>query len=349
MIITILWFILILGITIFVHELGHFLFAKKSGIYVYEFALGMGPKIWSFKRKNDETEYAIRAIPLGGFVSMAGEEIDDDKKVPKEKKFQSKTFIQKFMTVIAGVLFNFIFAIMILFVVALIYGAPDNRPIIGEVDPDYPAYKTGIETGDIILSIDDQKISTWDDLLLIMEINDKGNAMDLEVQKLDNNIMTYTITPEEYLEEDGTTRYILGISSSDSVKRGLWVSIKYSFEKFGSLIKSMGNIIKGLVFGDISVNKLSGPVGIYTIVGDSAEAGFGSVLYLLAFLSINVGFINFLPIPAFDGGRLVFIIISAITKKEVNRKVENIIHMIGFVLLIGLMLLVTYNDILKLF
>ena len=137
---TLIYFILILGVIILIHEFGHFIFAKKAGIYVYEFSIGMGPRIFKWTRKNDETEYSIRLIPIGGFVQMAGEEIEDDPEVPKDKKFSVKTFGQKFMTVIAGIMNNFLLAIFLFFLIALFNGAPQNKAIVGEISEDYPAY-----------------------------------------------------------------------------------------------------------------------------------------------------------------------------------------------------------------
>lgn len=346
---TLLYFILILGIIVLIHELGHFIFAKKAGVHVYEFAIGMGPKLFGFTRKNDETLYSIRLIPLGGYVSLAGEGTEDDKKIPKKKKLDSKTNFQKFMVSVSGVLFNFIFAILILFIMGLFYGSPSNKPVVGAVDEAYPAYQIGIEPGDTILSIDDMKITNWSDISLAMDMNSDGEKMYVEVEKPNGDIVTYGVIPSQYVNEDDTLSYVLGISSEGVVDKGFFSAIKYAFEEFASLIRSMALVIKGLIVGDISVSKLSGPVGIYEVIGEQAKVGFANILYLVAFLSINVGFINFLPIPAFDGGRIFFIIIGAITRKPINAKVENIIHTIGFVLLLGLMLLVTYNDILRLF
>ena len=345
--VTLIYFVLILGITIFVHELGHFIFAKKSGIYVYEFALGMGPKIFSRKRKNDETEYAIRLIPLGGFVQMAGEEITDDKKVPKSKKYQSKKWYQKFLTVIAGVSFNFIFAFILLWLMALIYGFIDPAPIIGTVVTDYPASTAGIKVGDKVIALDDKKVSSWDDVILHLQLNEEGNDVDFKLKR-EKEIFIVTVTP--VLETiDEVDYYKIGIAVEDEIKRGFFPSLKFAFQKTGSLFKTMATVIKSLFTGDLGINQLSGPVGIYSIVGDSANEGFESILYLLAYLSINVGIINLLPIPAFDGGRILFLIIEGIFRKPVPPKVENVIHAIGFVLLLGILLVVTFNDIINIF
>ena len=163
---TFIYFILILGVIVLIHEFGHFIFAKKAGIYVYEFSIGMGPRIFKWTRKNDETEYSIRLIPIGGFVQMAGEEIEDDPEVPKDKKFSVKTFGQKFMTVIAGIMNNFILAIVLFFIIALFTGAPQNKALVGEIDKEYPAYTSGLKTGDRILKLNGKDASTYDTLAL---------------------------------------------------------------------------------------------------------------------------------------------------------------------------------------
>ena len=163
---TLIYFILILSATIFVHELGHFIFAKKAGIYVYEFCIGMGPRIFKFKRKNDETEYGIRLLPIGGFCAMAGEDTIEDDNVPKEKKLQAKTWGQRFMTMVAGVMFNFIFAIILLFIIGLINGKPHNQPSVSSVPNDGPSYAAGLRRGDEITKLNGVKINTIDRLMI---------------------------------------------------------------------------------------------------------------------------------------------------------------------------------------
>jgi len=344
---TFVLFVLILGVTIFVHELGHFIFAKKAGIYVYEFALGMGPRVFSKKRKNDETIYSIRAIPLGGFVQMAGEEIEDDKNIPQDKKFQSKTWMQKFFAVIAGVMFNFIFAFIILFFISLVWGFYPDEPIIDDVVEDYPAVEAGIEAGDEIVSIDGRRVSTWDDAFLYLALIDGESAIDFEISRNDE-ILDFSVLP--VLEEvEGEEVYMIGIYASDEIIKGFFPSLKYTFLKMGSLFKNMFQTLQFLFTGELGLNNISGPVGIYGIVGDSAEAGIDSLLFLLVYLSVNVGVINLLPVPAFDGGRVLFLLIELVTRKKVPPKVENIIHAIGFIFLIGILLLVTFNDVIKLF
>lgn len=342
---TLIYFILILGVIVLIHEFGHFIFAKKAGIYVYEFSIGMGPRIIKWKRKNDETEYSIRLIPIGGFVQMAGEEIDDDPNVPKDKKFGVKTFGQKFMTVIAGIMNNFILAIVLFFIIALFTGAPQNKAIVGEISKDYPAYTSGLQTGDQILKINGKDAKTYDTLALQLQVNN-GQTIKMEVER-DGNTKTITLKPKK-VEQDGQTTYKYGFAITDEIETGFFASIKYAFSKTFSLLHQMVLIIAYLITGNLNINALSGPVGIFSIVGTAADSGIWSLLSLTALLSVNVGFINFLPIPAFDGGRILFLIIEKIKGKPVDPRFENTIHSIGFFLLMALMILITYNDIIRL-
>lgn len=344
-IINLICFILILGVIVLIHEFGHFIFAKKSGIYVYEFSIGMGPRIHKWTRKNDETEYSLRLIPIGGFVQMAGEEIDDDPNVPKNMKFSVKTFGQKFMTVIAGIMNNFILAIVLFFVIALFTGAPQNKAIVGEISQDYPAYTSGLQTGDRILKINGKDASTYDTLALELQVNN-GKAVKMEVER-DGKTETVNLKPKK-IKQDGEEVYKYGFAITDEVQTGFFASIKYAFSKTISLLHQMILIIGYLITGNLNLNALSGPVGIFSIVGTVADSGIWSILSLTALLSVNVGLINLLPIPAFDGGRLLFIIIEKIKGKPVDPRLENTIHSIGFFLLMALMILITYNDIIRL-
>lgn len=342
---TLIYFILVLGITVFIHELGHFIFAKASGIYVYEFSLGMGPRIFKHKRKGDETEYSIRLFPIGGFVSMAGEDIEVDKNIPEDKQLYSKTWIQRFLTIIAGVLFNFMLAIILLFIVALNTGAPTNKNYITELEKNYPIAKSHIEVGDKVFKINNKKVKNQDMLLLQLAINN-GKTIDFTVEHSNGEIETVSVKPKKIVK-DKEVSYKYGFVLSNEVKRGIIPSIKYAFTKTITLIEQMSKIIFYLITGKLSLKNLSGPVGIYNIVGESAKAGIIALIYLIAYLCINVGFINLIPLPAFDGGRALFLIIEKITGKKVNTKIENTIHYIGFILLMLLMLLITYNDIIR--
>lgn len=345
---TIIWFILILGIIILVHEFGHFIFAKWSGVYVYEFSLGMGPKIFGKKDKKGETEYCIRLIPIGGFVSLAGEEVDDDKKIKKDRKLYNKSFIQRFMIMFAGPMNNFILCFIILLISAFIYGSIDQTPVVSSVSEEYPAYKAGISTGDTIISINGDSVKSWSEVQLLVQTA-KGESLTIELKDKLGNQKTVELLPEKIENEDGSQSYIIGVGMGGKVEKGFLNSFKYAFKTTGSLFKLMLTTVKELFTGGVAVKELSGPVGIYTVVGEQAEAGFENILYLIAFLSINVGVINLIPFPAFDGGRILFLIIEKITGKAIPTKIENIVNSVGFMLLMLLMLYVTFNDVLRLF
>lgn len=344
---TLIYFILVLGVTVFVHELGHFIFAKRAGIYVYEFSIGMGPKIISKKRKNDETVYSLRLLPIGGFVQMAGEEVEVDEKIPVEMRMQSKTWMQRLLTIIAGVMFNFIFALIILFGIGLFYGAPTTKPVIDSVEESFPAYKTNLQSGDQILTINGKKASSQDIFLLYLQI-DNGKDISLDVKHQDGKNENITLTPKAE-KIDGEKVYRYGFSLRSEVEKGWIASIKYAFKKTYSLLKQMVLIIFYLFTGKLKLNSLSGPIGIYQIVGESAKAGLINLVYLVAYLCINVGFINLLPFPAFDGGRALFLLIEKIKGRPVSAEVENTIHNVGFILLMILMVWITYNDIIRFF
>ena len=347
-ILNIILFVLILGVIVFIHEFGHFIFAKLNGVYVYEFAIGMGPKLWG--KKGKETEYTLRAIPIGGFCQLAGEDLEDDdlKKVPKDKRLQSKKIWQRFLIMFFGAGNNFISAILILFFMALIWGGSTMSPTITQVTENYPAAKAGIQAGDLVKEINGHTIKTSDDISLYLAIADPTKKSTFVVEKGNGYEVTYKFKAKK-VEEDGETSYVYGIGMQQEKTKGFVNAIKYTAKKTASIFKQMGVTVAYLFTGGISLNQLSGPVGIYSIVGESSKAGFQNVLYLVAFLSINVGFINLLPLPAFDGGRILFLIIEAIKGSPVKPEIEEKIHGIGMMLLLLLMAIITINDIIKLF
>ena len=344
---TLIYFIIILGVIIFIHELGHFLFAKKAGVHVYEFAIGMGPKILSKQPKNSETVYSLRLIPLGGFCAMAGEDVEDEK-LPKDKQLSNKTWFQRFMVIFAGPLFNFILAFVLLLFIGLAFGAPATKPIVGAIEKDSAAEKAGLEIGDTILSINGKKVYNWDQILMKLQLINNEDGVEFKIKNQNGKEEVIEIFPKKQVTNDVVT-YRFGIGSTTKREYGIIPALSYSGSKLVSLTESMGTVLGGLFTGKISVSNVSGPVGIYSVVGEQAKAGFDSILYLIAYLSINVGFINLVPFPAFDGGRILFLIIEKIKGSPVSPKLENTFHNIGFFLLIGLMLLVTFNDILRLF
>jgi regulator of sigma E protease len=340
--ITLICFIFILGITVTIHEFGHFLFAKKAGIYVYEFSIGMGPRLKKFNRKNDETEYSIRLLPIGGYVQMAGEEVEADENIPKNKRLQSKTWLQRFMTMVAGVMFNFLLAIVVLFIIALIKGVTLNATYISESNV------PGVEVGDKIVNVNGHFVNNYDKLALELTVAGKKD-FNIKVKHKDGSYDTVKIHPKAVYEKKELKGYEYGFNITGTHKHSLLSSIQYAFVKFFNTVEQMFFTIWYLITGKISLKMLSGPVGIFSIVGQAASTGIMTLLSLLALISINVGFINLLPIPAFDGGHILFLIIEKIKGSPVNPKIENTVHTIFFVLLMILMLYITFNDVLKLF
>ncbi len=345
--ITLILLIFILGLIILVHEFGHFIMAKVNGVYIHEFSIGMGPIIHTHKGK-DGIDYNIRALPIGGFVSMAGEvyEDDDTNKIPKEKFMCNKKWWQRLLILGAGVFNNFVLAIVILFVWGLIFGAQDVTPRISHVEEGSAAAIAGVKDNDIILAINNRKVFSWDQAQIRLYLKDKDGAYDFTVKHEDNSVETFNIKPQT-IKVDDQEQTVYGIQIEQRVEKGFLNTIKFAFVKFYSLISSMWITVVNLFTGKISLSSLSGPVGIYQVVGQSLKVGASSLIYLIAFLSINVGLINILPIPAFDGGHILFLIIEKIKGSPINAKFENICHTVFFFLLIALMIYVTVFDIIR--
>lgn len=365
---------LILSILIFVHEFGHFIMGKALGVYIYEFALGMGPKVMGFKRKNDPTEYNLRALPIGGFCQMAGEEGEDDKNLRKDQFMCNKSKLQRTLILVAGVVMNFITAIVLLFFISLIWGNTEQSSVIGQVEENSPAAEAGIVSGDRVTGLNGYNVSTWDELTIVTNLKNESGEYTYEIEHKDGSKESITLTPAEYIvvgndtyriTEDNTreeileeldlesdeveVRSLIGISADSTVKHGFLNAIDYAFTKFKSIISTMFLIIGSLFTGKLGLEALSGPVGMYSIIDEVAALGVANIIYLAAYLSINLGVINILPFPAFDGGRVLFVIIEAITRKKVNPVVEGWFHTIGFILLMILMLYITFQDVLRLF
>lgn len=366
--------LLMLSLLIFVHEGGHFLVAKKCGVYVYEFALGMGPKVLSFKRKNDPTEYTLRAFPIGGFCAMAGEEGEDDENLAKDQFMCNKSKIKRILILVAGVTMNFITAIVLLFLIGICFGSTEQKSIIGSVASDTPAEKAGLKSNDTIIECNGYKINTWDKLTIVTNLKNKNDYYTYKIKHEDGTVDEYKIVPDKYAvigdktiklddettieklakeynkkEKEITVTKLVGIQAPNKINKSFSSSIKYAFSKFGSIVSTMLLIIGSLFTGKLGLSALSGPVGMYSVVGTVAAAGFANLVYLTAYLSINLGVLNILPFPAFDGGRVLFVIIEAITRKKVDPKVEGYFHSIGFILIMLLMVYITFQDILRLF
>lgn len=355
-IIKILLLLFILGIIILVHEFGHFIWAKTFGVHIYEFSIGMGPLLHTHKGKKDGINYNIRAIPIGGFVSMAGEvydsgEVDENnKKIKKDKLMCNKKWWQRLIILVAGVVNNFILAIVILFIYTLIWGGGAITPKVLNVVEDKPAAAAGLKSGDVITSINGYNVSSWDKAQIILYYKNTNEYYTFEVKHTDGTKEEIKIKPEIIKDEEtGAESKLFGIQIDAEDTSNVFKSFVYSIRKFNSIISSMVYTIWGLISGKIGLSALSGPVGIYEAVGETINYGINYFLYILAFLSINVGFINILPFPAFDGGHVLFLIIEKIKGSPVNAKIENTCHLIGFILVFFLMIVVTISDIIKLF
>ncbi len=375
---TVIWnivvLLLILTALIFVHEFGHFIIGKLCGVHIYEFALGMGPKVLGFKRKNDPTEYNLRALPIGGYCSLAGEEGEDDGSLPKDKFMCNKSKLRRVAILVAGVTMNFITAFVLLFLISFIWGSNEQASYIGYVEADSPAARAGMNTGDKIIECNGHKLSTWDKLSVITMLKNDNNYYEYVVKHQDGKEEKYQIVPDEYVVLDDetikitedhtlediikeknldkdkvTTSKLIGIGADREVKHGFMNALDYASKKFTSLVSTMFLILGSLFTGKLGLDALSGPVGMYTVVNTVAAYGLSNILYLAAYLSINLGIINILPFPAFDGGRVLFIGIEAITGKKVDPKVEGYFHTIGFMLIMLLMLYITWHDIVSLF
>lgn len=346
--ITLLILFIILSVIIIVHEFGHFIAAKKGGVYIDEFSLGMGPQLLKYKPKKSETTYSLRAFPIGGFVSMAEKEDPSNKAIKKNQVLENKSFGRKLLVLINGILFNCFLAIFLFFVSGLLYGRPVSEPVINKVVEGMAAEKAGLESGDKILEVNGVKINTWDDFLLEASAKKLKDEYIFKVEKSNGDIKEYNLVPEVQ-EVEGQEVKVFGIQSSGTIYyKGFKNAVIYAFEGFYTNFKTIFKILGNLFTGEVPVKSLSGPVGIYSLVDSVKSQGVNTLLYLTAYLSINVAIINLIPIPVFDGGRVLILLIEKITRKKSSENLEAILNYVGFALMILLMLYVTFNDIIRL-
>lgn len=365
---TVLIGLLILSILVFVHELGHFLIAKLCGVAVLEFAIGFGKKIWS-KRVGD-TNYSLRMIPLGGYVRMFGDnpyeegqldiqEISNhDPKViermtnDKSCWFIHQGFFKKSAIVIAGPLFNVLFAWILTFGMYTLIGAtqPINDPIIGELVKDLPAEKSGLKEKDFVLQVNGAKIVTWFDLAEKIAKSD-SDIINLKVKR-DNQILDIAINrvPEpvetKMLLGDGKERKMIGIRQSftESLPLSIGEAFEFSSYQIVNMIYLNLKSFKLMIEGFISPKHIGGPIAIVKEAGTSANGGVEKIVAFMVFLSISLAVMNMLPIPVLDGGHLMFFVIELIIGTKLTIKVQKYANQVGFVLLIGLMLFALSND-----
>ncbi len=412
---TVLAFILLFGTLVFFHELGHFIFAKRSGILCREFAIGFGPKILAFNK--NETTYTIRLLPLGGYVRMAGEDPElielkpglrvglildknevvkkiiinrkekypdariieieqadiekdlfitgfeeeeeeriksykiDEKAVlvengiesqiaPIDRQFSSKSLLARTLTIFAGPLFNFILAIVVFILLGFIQGVPSNEPMLGKITKDGSAMKAGLKQGDIVHSIDDAEVSTWLDIVEIIQEN-PGDPLTFHIER-DDKRMDIQVTPQN-IEGEGK------IGVYQPMNKSFAQAFVYGFTETWFWTKQIFIILGDLVTGGFTIDAFSGPVGIYASTEAFAQSGIFNLFRWGALLSINLGIMNLLPIPALDGGRLLFFGIEALRGKPIDKNMEGFVHFIGFALLMLFMIVVTWNDIRRFF
>lgn len=355
MIYTILIFILILGVLIGSHELGHFLVAKANGITVKEFALGMGPKLWSFTKGG--TVYSIRLLPIGGACMFEGEDGADSEDVdgvPRELSegaFPNASVWARIGTVVAGPFFNFVLA----YVLAVIITANSytDRPVVQELIPGYPAQEAGIQPGDLITRMNGERIHFAKEIQLITMLNDQNAPITVEYER-DGQKYETVLTPE-YDQKSG--RYLLGFQGYAEYVRPKGLQIfTDGFHEVGYGLKSTVKSLKMMIEGRVSKNDVAGPVYMAKMVDDVTEMAkpygvWAVILNLMNFamlLSVNLGVLNLLPIPALDGGRLVFLLFELIRGKPVPTEKEGMVHLAGFAVLMLFMVWVVFNDITRL-
>jgi regulator of sigma E protease len=329
---TFISFIVVFGLVVLFHEFGHFIVAKLGGIKINEFAIGMGPKILKYQGK--ETLYSLRAFPIGGFVSMEGEGEESE----DTRSFQKKNPLLRFAVVAAGPIMNFVLAIILFMALALYSGMPSTT--IGKLIDNMPAKAAGIMVGDEVKSINGTPISEWNDLTKIVG-ESNGKPLVFTVKRADS-IQEIEVIPTFDANEN---RYMIGINYLS--KHSILASFAYGFETTGKVTQMIVEYLPKLFQGNNFANDVVGPVGIVVMIGEASRNGLANVIGLAALISINLGLMNLLPIPALDGGRLLFLTIELILRKPVKEEWEANIHRLGFVLLIGLTIVIFVKDIFK--
>jgi regulator of sigma E protease len=350
----IIYFLILLSLIIVIHELGHFIAAKKFGVYCYEFSFGMGPVIW--KHKGKETQFSIRALPIGGFVAMAGEQDGDeaypDVVVPAGRRLTEKKPWQKIIIMLAGVFNNFVLAYLIFSFVILGGGTFSQSPkaVVDQVTENSPAEAAGFQSGDVIKKIvkEDGSSVEPDNYIDMQAFSSNYSGTETYTVERNGEEVILTVTPQ-YNEE--TQSYLIGISApeTETINVNLANCWYYGGYEMKMITKLMFTTLAGLFLHGSGLNQMSGPVGIYQAAGESAAMGFSAFMFLVAELSLNVGIFNLLPLPVLDGGQVIITIIEWIAHRSLNEKVKMGIMIACWVLLLGLMVFVTWNDILRLF
>lgn len=346
-----------LNIIVIIHEAGHFVAARSFGVHCHEFSIGMGPAI--YQRQGKQTLFSIRALPIGGYVMMAGEEDgsqdeeDEDswlKNVPENERLNNKPKWQQVIIMLAGVFMNFVLAILLMASVIGIQGrvAEDPIPQIAEVSENSPAEKAGLQPGDTLVQAEAEdgtvsRLETMRDLQEFVALH-PGNTEFL----VDRNGETFSVNIEPQLNEE-TQTYLIGITVATPVREvgfleAIPLAVKEMWDSTVMIFASLGQLFQGR-----QLDQLSGPVGIYKVTDQVVSMGFLPYLSLCALLSLNIGIFNLLPVPALDGGRVLILILEGIFRRKIPAKVVETVILASFVLLFGLMIFATWNDLVRFF
>lgn len=346
-------FVVVLGVLIFFHEFGHFLFARLFGVGVEKFSLGFGPKILA--KKVGITEYMVSAIPLGGYVKMVGDdptaEVDDEQ---KELSFNHKPVLQRFLIVAAGPFFNFLLAFIIFSGIYMASGLFILEPVIGEVKADTPAFEAGLAQGDRVIAVNHVSVETWEEMAELIG-QSKGDALSLTVFRGESELgftLQPRLTTSKNLFGEDIERHVIGVVAAGKVRTE---SLSPAGAVYHGMIQTYNitkltvvSIVK-LIQGTLSIKTVGGPIMIAQMAGEQAEQGALNFLFFIALLSVNLAILNILPIPVLDGGHMVFFTIEAIMGRPVSLKSREIAQQVGIFILISLMIYVCYNDIARVF
>ena len=339
---TIVIALVILAVLILAHEWGHFIVARWIGIPVHEFSLGFGRKLYSTHKNG--VEYSLRLIPMGGFVRMAGEEPGD---MNDPQGYNKRRPLEKIGVAFSGPFMNFVLAMFIFIYTFSVIGIPQplDQAVLGELVQGKPAAAAGLQTNDRILAVNGTDIESWDQFVGVIKAGGVGASLEVEYARgeTENKVVLHSI-----LDENSGNAIVGVYPQFEYLRQGAWQSIKMGFiqtyQMTALLIGSLGMLFSGAV----APSELAGPVGITKMVGEAAQGGIVYLLSFSAFLSINLGIINLLPIPALDGSRIVFSLVEMVRRKPLDPEKEGLAHWLGFLFLILILLFATYNDIVRL-
>ncbi len=331
--------IFVFGLLIFIHELGHFTVGKLSGMKINEFAIGMGPAIWSSQK--GETKYAIRALPIGGYVAVEGE--DEDSFDPRA--YCNVALWKRILFVCAGALMNLLLGFLLF---AILVGQRDALPttVVHSFDPGSAA-SSQLQVGDQILQVNGSRVFISNDISFSL-VSDRDGEVDFTVLRDGKQLEITGVDMGMEVLEDGTRTIRPGFYVA-SEEKSLLGGVRYTLLWMLSTVRQVWLSFLNLITGNFSLSELSGPVGVSAVIGQASTLGVVPLLTLVGFITINIGVFNLLPLPALDGGRLLFLLVELVIRRPVNPKYEGIIHTAGFLLLMGLMLVVTFNDLVRLF